>query len=410
MRKSQALLKHRDCALERAEQLKQDAMCYLSQSRSIPAGKDVHDLVQERQARIMHLLGANQDQWQDWKWQLKNRIKDVAALNQILHLSPMKQKRIEQVGRHYRWAISPYYLSLIDPNDSRSPIYLQAIPDMRELMPGGSSDPMGEERTSPAPLITRRYPDRLIINVTNQCAMFCRHCQRRRNIGTVDSNATRSDMMEALDYITRNPEIRDVLITGGDALLLGDRTLDWLLQQLSVIPHVEIIRLGTRVPVTLPQRVTPALCSILKKYPPIYINTQFNHPLEVTPEADEACARLIEAGVVLGNQAVLLRDINDSPEIMRKLNHELLKIRVRPYYIFHAKEVSGTLHFRPSITRGLQIMESLRGHTSGLAVPTYIYNAPGGLGKIPIMPNYMQESDKGFQFRTWEGKCVHVED
>ena len=272
----------------------------------------------------------------------------------------------------------------------------------------GEDDPMGERFTSPAPCITRRYPDRLIVNVTNMCAMYCRHCQRRRNIGDFDQHETRTRLTKALDYIRANTEIRDVLVTGGDALLLSDSTLDWLLGELHSIPHVEIKRLGTRTPVTLPMRVTDELCSILAKYPPIYINTQFNHPKEVTHEAKKAADRLVAAGVVLGNQAVLLKGINHTPDIMKKLNQELLKIRVRPYYIFHAKNVKGTKHFIPSIKEGLAVMEQLRGFTSGLAVPTYIVNAPMGGGKTPILPQYLLSLDEDEDvLKTWEGKIVH---
>jgi lysine 2,3-aminomutase len=274
---------------------------------------------------------------------------------------------------------------------------------------GGSLDPMNEASTSPAPRVTRRYPDRLIINVTNQCAMFCRHCQRRRNISEIDRHAQTGDLSEAIAYVADNREIRDVLITGGDALLLNDHFLDRILGALDRIPHVEIKRIGTRVPVTLPQRVTPELCDVLRRYPPIYINTQFNHPLEITPEARDACSRLIEAGAVLGNQAVLLKGINDSPAVMKKLNHELLRIRVRPYYIFHAKDVRGTRHWQTSIQTGLNIMESMRGHTSGLAVPTYIVNAPGGFGKIPVMPSYIVDMQEDrVTLRTWEGRVTEV--
>jgi lysine 2,3-aminomutase len=250
----------------------------------------------------------------------------------------------------------------------------------------------------------------MIINVTNQCAMYCRHCQRRRNIGEKDRHACLKDIAQALDYVAKNEEIRDVLITGGDALLLSNQVLNHILYELHRIPHVEIKRIGTRVPVTMPQRITPDLCEVIRKYPPIYINTQFNHPLEITPEAKAACDRLIEAGAVLGNQAVLLRGINDQPYVMRKLGQELLKIRVRPYYIFHAKDVQGTRHFQTGVTEGMDIIRSLRGQTSGLAIPTYIVNAPGGLGKIPLMPNHLLETQKDkVVLQTWEGKTIEID-
>lgn len=299
----------------------------------------------------------------------------------------------------------------MDFSNPEDPILLQGIPKIEELFDkSGEEDPMGEALTSPAPCITRRYPDRLIINVTNMCGMYCRHCQRRRNIGETDGHKEKEDLKAALNYIRENPEIRDVLITGGDAFLLSDQTIEWLLAELHSIPHVEIKRLGTRVPVTLPMRITDELLAILAKYPPIYINTQFNHPKEVTLEAKKAADRLVSAGVVLGNQAVLLKGINTDPDVMKKMNQELLKIRVRPYYIFHAKNVKGTRHFIPSIQEGLAVMEALRGFTSGLAVPTYIINAPKGGGKTPLLPQYLLSLDEHRAvLKTWEGKIVYYE-
>ena len=394
----------------RSGRLKQDAFPYLEAVKEMPAASELAAAAAHRKARILEILGDTEEDWHNWKWQLKNRIKDSHTLALILGLSELDKKRIDRVSKVYRWAISPYYLSLIGADYENSPIYRQAVPDIRELNPGGSLDPMNEAQSSPAPCVTRRYPDRMIINVTNQCAMYCRHCQRRRNIGENDHHANLPDIAAALQYVACNREIRDVLITGGDALMLNNRVLKSILEELHSIPHVEIKRLGTRVPVTLPQRVTPELCDILRLYPPIYINTQFNHPREVTAEAKLACDQLISAGAVLGNQAVLLKGVNDDPFVMRKLNQELLKIRVRPYYIFHAKDVQGTRHFQTSVDTGLDIMKSLRGHTSGLAVPTYIVNAPGGLGKIPLMPNHIVEHlPEKVVLRTWEEELVEIE-
>ncbi|NLW44043.1 MAG: glutamate 2,3-aminomutase [Syntrophomonadaceae bacterium] len=409
MREKKAVDDIRQQALIRAEQLSRDALSYMREAEAVETGLTTYERAEVRKQQILDYLGGSLQDWDDWRWQLKNRIKDAGVLADILGMGEVEKKRVEKVGKLFRWAISPYYLSLVPDDYHDNPIFRQAVPDIRELDEGGSLDPMNEAMTSPAPCVTRRYPDRLIINVTNQCAMFCRHCQRRRNIGEKDHHAKSSDISEAIAYVAENREIRDVLITGGDALLLSDQYLDWILGELHRIPHVEIKRIGTRTPVTLPQRVTPELCEVLRRYPPIYINTQFNHPLEVTPEARDACSRLAEAGVVLGNQAVLLKGINDSPTIMRKLNHELLRIRVRPYYIFHAKDVRGTRHWQTSICTGLSIMESLRGHTSGLAVPTYILNAPGGYGKIPVMPNYILDMQEDVvTLRTWEGRVFEV--
>lgn len=397
-------------AIMRSIELRDHSKPYLHFLQSLPSDHDTHEQVNIRKQKILSILGSTEDNWNDWKWQLKNRIHDSAVLAQILGLSEFETKQIERVGETFRWAISPYYLSLIGPNCQESPIFRQSVPDIRELSPGGSLDPMNEALTSPTPCVTRRYPDRLIINVSNQCAMYCRHCQRRRNIGETDRHSCKNDIAQAIHYVAKNPEIRDVLITGGDAFMLSDKILDWILSELHQIPHVEIKRIGTRTPVTLPQRITSELCEVISKYPPIYINIQFNHPLEITPESKEACDRLVRAGAVLGNQAVLLRGVNDQPFVMKKLNQELLKIRVRPYYIFHAKDVKGTRHFQTSIHEGMDIIRTLRGYTSGLAVPAYIVNAPGGLGKIPLMPNHIMQVRKDkIILKTWEGKLIEIE-
>jgi lysine 2,3-aminomutase len=400
----------REIALKRAAELKARISDYLEAKDKIPSGREVQAEIAARQRRIMAYFGATEKEWQDWRWQLRHRITTVEVLKELIPLTPEEMEAIQAVQKVYRWAVSPYYLSLMG-DDPNCPIRRQALPSRMELedklgIPD-LPDPMAEELTSPAPCITRRYPDRLIINVTNQCAMYCRHCQRRRNIGEVDTTRSRKELEQALDYIRANPEIRDVLITGGDALMLSDQMLDWLLTELDHIPHVEIKRIGTRVPVTLPQRITSELCQVLAKHPPIYLNTQFNHPREITEEAKLACDRLVEAGVVLGNQSVLLRGINNHPFIMRKLNQELLKIRVRPYYLFHAKPVTGTTHFITSIKEGIEIMEQLRGYTSGLAVPTYIINAPNGYGKTPVLPQYVVAIGEGYVLlRTWEKRIL----
>ena len=398
----------RQISIQRAVELESRIKDYLEARTKIPVGRELEDRIARQRAKILKLLGGTEADWQDWKWQMANRITDVELLSEVLELSEREAEEIRAVGEKFRWAISPYYLSIIDPADSADPVRLQAIPQWPELEPGsGEDDPMGEEFTNPAPRITRRYPDRLIINVTNVCAMYCRHCQRRRNIGETDRHSPTDDLQAALDYIRQHPEIRDVLVTGGDSLMLSDEKIDWLLTELDNIPHVEIKRLGTRVLVTLPQRITKELCDILAKHPPLYLNTQFNHPQELTKEAVEAAERLVKAGVVLGNQAVLLKNINNDKHVMKKLNHELLKARIRPYYIFHAKEVIGTRHFVTPIEDGLEIMEHLRGYTSGLAIPTYIINAPKGYGKTPMLPEYLvsTERDKVY-IRTWEKRIM----
>ena len=280
---------------------------------------------------------------------------------------------------------------------------------MAEMDLGGEPDPMGEEHTNPAGLITRRYPDRLILNITNVCGMFCRHCQRRRRIGDIDSALMASELEESVEYVRRNPEIRDVLITGGDALALSNGELDYILGAIRAIPHVEIIRMGTRALVTMPQRFDDEFVAMVKKYHPLFINTHFNHPRELTDDAIRAAEKLVNAGVPLGNQMVLLEGVNNNKYVVRMLNEGLLRTRIRPYYIFHAKHVSGTGHFQTNIDDGLQIMEYLRGHTSGMCVPTYIINAPGGLGKVPILPQYIvRKTDKEVVLKTWEGKEVTI--
>ncbi len=398
-------------ALSRADVLRELIEEYLEAKKTIRTGFDLADEFAAAQAKILEYLSGWETDWNNWRWQLRHRIADVETLAALLPLDEAAKQELAEVGKHLRWAISPYYLALIMSDRPFGPLWKQAIPSLPEVNDqDGEDDPMAEQWTSPAPGVTRRYPDRLIINVTNQCAMFCRHCQRRRNIGQRDQHLAHLQLIAALNYVRANQEIRDVLVTGGDALLLDDQVLDWLLHELHSIPHVEIKRLGTRVPVTMPQRVTPNLCAILDKYPPLYINTQFNHPLEITPEAKQACDMLAKAGAVLGNQSVLLRGINNQPHVMKKLNQELLKIRVRPYYIFHAKNVKGTSHFITPVDDGLKIMEHLRGFTSGLAVPTYIINAPGGYGKIPIAPRYMIGKKGGrLLLRTWENRIIAMD-
>lgn len=400
----------REVSLHRADELKQEIADYLDVESTIETGMRLHERNLHNKEHILKYFEASENDWDNWAWQMKNRINDGNVLASILGLNEFEVQTIKRVSKKVRWAISPYYLSLIDfENCTASPIYKQSVPSLHEIIEyKGEDDPMGEEMSNPAPRITRRYPDRLIINVTNQCAMYCRHCQRRRNFGETDNHATRKDLEAALQYIKNNSEIRDVLITGGDALMLSDRTLDWLLGELDAISHVEIKRIGTRTPVTLPQRISANLCAVLKRHTPIYINTQFNSPLEVTPEAKQACDRLIEAGVVLGNQAVLLKGINDNVHVMKKLNQELLKIRVRPYYLFQAKEVKGTTHFISPINTGLDIMKHLRGYTSGLAVPTYVINAPGGYGKTPVNPEYVLDiNENEVIISTWQGKTFN---
>ncbi len=399
-------------SLERADVLKHKIDDYMLARKSISRGLELEDVIQGRKKKILNILNGTEEDWNNYKWQLSNRITDVDTLSKILDLSEKEKQNINEVASKFRWAISPYYLSLIDPKDPYDPIKLLSIPMKVELNDDENDlDPMNEKYTNPAGCITRRYPDRLIINVTNECAMYCRHCQRRRNIGQTDSHNSKAMIQESIDYIRENEEIRDVLVTGGDSLTLKDDMLEWILSELKSISHVDYIRLGSRTLVTMPQRVTDDLCNMLKKYHPIYINTHFNHPMEITEESKKACEKLANVGVPLGNQAVLLNGINNDKFIMKCLNHELLKIRVKPYYIFQSKHVKGTRHFNTSVDSGIEIMEYLRGYTSGLAIPTYIINAPKGGGKTPILPQYLISKGTDYlMMRTWEGNVVKMED
>jgi lysine 2,3-aminomutase len=367
--------------------------------------------ISSRIKNVRNLMGCSDSEWRDWRWQIDNRICTVSKLEKIIELTEDEKKAFRRISGKFRWAISPYYASLIDPADRNCPIRMQGVPSIEELLDSEQTlDPMGEGSTSPIPGIVRRYPDRLIINVTNQCPMFCRHCQRRRRIGQRDLHTSDSKILEAIEYIKGSPEVRDVLITGGDPLMLEDDHLHWILEQIDDIPTVEIKRIGTRCPVTLPYRITPDLRRMLSKHHPLFVNTQFNHPREITRDAAKACNMLSKAGIPLGNQTVLLAGVNNHIVVQRKLNQSLLRIRVRPYYLFHCKTVKGISHFRTSVDAGIEIIENLRGHTSGIAIPHFVVNAPGGLGKVALSPNYVVSSGKGYIIiRTWEMKTVKYE-
>lgn len=398
-------------SLQRAADLKETIQDYLNNSVNIPTGHRDWDRITLNQKKLRESFNITEKEWYNWEWQLENRVTDTALLKDLFNFTPDQVKEIETTGSKYRWAVSPYYLSLIDPANPEDPVRAQSIPVIQEYNDAlGNFDPMDEEYTSPAPSVTRRYPDRLIINVSNKCAMYCRHCQRRRNIGETDSDTPDENIKAALEYVRENREIRDVLLTGGDAFMLSNEKIDWLLTELDKIPHVEIKRFGTRTPVTVPYRIDDELCEILSRHLPVYVNTQFNHPLEITPDTREACFKLARSGAAIGNQAVLLRGINNDPYVMRKLNQELLKIMVRPYYIFHAKEVRGTSHFRTRVEEGIEIMNQLRGFTSGLAIPAFIVNSPGGYGKTPVLPNYLIDFyDEKICLRTWENRIMEYE-
>ena len=346
------------------------------------------------------------EQWNDWKWQVKNRIETYEELSKYFTFEPDEAEGIKKALAKFRMAITPYYLSLIDPNDPFDPIRRQAIPQGAEcnIAPADLNDPLHEDEDSPAPGLTHRYPDRVLFLITDMCSMYCRHCTRRRFAGQKDDESPSERIEKCLAYIEKTPEVRDVLLSGGDALMVSDKKLEYIIQRLRAIPHVEIVRIGSRTPVVCPQRITPELCEMLKKYHPIWLNTHFNHPNEFTPEAEQALARLANAGIPLGNQTVLLRGVNDCVHVMKKLMHELVRNRVRPYYIYQCDLSMGLEHFRTPVSKGIEIIENLRGHTSGYAVPTFVVDAPGGGGKTPVMPQYVisQSPDKVI-LRNFEG-------
>ena len=345
--------------------------------------------------------------WEDWQWQVKNRISTLEAISQIVKLTPEEEQGIKKASGRMMMAITPYWASLMDPDDPNCPLRRQAIPTVAEshIGPHEMRDPCAEDRDSPADFLVHRYPDRVLLLSTEQCAMYCRHCTRRRLVGDKKETNNPNKFDKAIEYIRSNRKIRDVLISGGDPLMLEDDVLEGLIQKVRAVPHVEFLRIGTRVPVSLPQRITSAFVSMLKKYSPLFVSIHFNHPKEVTRRCKVACDMLADSGIPLGSQTVLLKGINDRPYIMRKLLHELLRIRVRPYYIYQCDPVKGTQHFRTPVAVGINIIEKLRGHTSGYAVPTYVIDGPGGGGKIPVGPNYVLSQAKGkYVLRNYKGK------
>ncbi len=346
------------------------------------------------------------EQWNDWRWQIRNGIRDIETLEKVIPLTDTEREHLRKCLGKFTMEITPYYAALMDRNDPDCPVRMQSVPRLLELHddPSDLADPLHEDVDSPVPGLTHRYPDRVLLLVTNICSMNCRHCTRRRFVGDTDVDMPEENIGKAIEYIRKTKTVRDVLISGGDPLVLGDEQLESILSRLRAIDHVEIIRIGTRTPVVMPQRITDSLVNMLKKYHPVYVNTHFNHAKEITKEAREACARLADAGVQLGNQSVLLRGLNDSPEVMKQLVHKLLTIRVRPYYIYQCDLSLGISHFRTSVDKGIEIIEALRGHTTGLAVPTFVVDAPGGGGKIPVMPNYViTRGENKVVLRNYEG-------
>ncbi len=345
--------------------------------------------------------------WNDWHWQLRNRITSLEQLESLVRLSKEERAGCLFAPGKLSLAVTPHFFNLIDPEDPDCPVRRQVIPRIEEsdVAPGESPDPVGEESTMPVPGIVHRYPDRVLFLVTDRCAAYCRYCTRSRLVSNAQAYDFHPELEKGLAYIAAHPEIRDVLISGGDPLLLSDAKLDQLLGRLRAIPHVEFIRIGSRIPVFLPQRVTEGLCDALKRHGPVWLSIHVNHPKEVTAELAAACERLAFAGVPLGNQSVLLRGVNDDEEVMRALLHRLLMIRVRPYYLYACDLIEGSSHLRVPVERGIEIIRSLRGHTTGYAVPQFVIDAPGGGGKVPVNPAYVQAIQDGIvELRNFEGR------
>jgi lysine 2,3-aminomutase len=364
-------------------------------SRRAPAFQDVPD-----------------DKWNDWRWQLSNRLNSAADFERVLALTDSERKALSTAGL-FRVDITPYFASQIDPNDPNDPIRRQVIPRAEEIVPftGMMEDSLAEDLHSPVPGLAHRYPDRVLMLLTTQCASYCRYCTRSRIVGDPSATFSREDFNAQIEYLKNTPQVRDVLLSGGDPLVLAPKLLEEILARLREIEHIEVIRIGSRVPVFLPQRITQELCDTIAKYHPVWLNIHVNHPNEITKELYEACDRMSRAGIPLGNQSVLLAGVNDCVHVMRKLMNDLVRMRVRPYYIYQCDLVEGAGHFRTPVGKGIEIIEGLRGHISGYAVPTFVVDAPGGGGKIPVMPNYLiSMSDHKIILRNYEGYITTYEE
>ena len=333
------------------------------------------------------------EQWADWKWQFKNRIMNADSLKKIIDLSSEEENFLNECLNRFRMAITPYYACLMSPENLKCPIRAQCIPSPNEMDVSDfeKADPLGEEKYTKVPSIVHKYPDRVLFLLTGKCAMYCRHCTRRRLAGNEDFTIHEKDINNAIDYIKAHTEVRDVLLSGGDPFILSEAFLESIIKRLREIEHVEVIRIGTRTPVVIPMRITDELLNMLKKYQPIWINTHFNHPSEITPEAVAACAKIVDAGIPLGNQTVLLKGVNNDVDTIKELCLKLVKHRIRPYYLYQCDIAQGINHFRTPINQGLDIMEHLRGYISGFAVPTFVIDAPNGGGKVPVNVQYVEE-------------------
>jgi lysine 2,3-aminomutase len=351
--------------------------------------------------------------WNDWHWQQRERVTDLARLEKVVNVTPAERRAVVETAAEFQMGITPYYAALMDPDDPSCPVRLQSVPTMDETVVSAVDleDPLAEERDMPTPGITHRYPDRVLFYVTHNCPVYCRHCTRKRKVADPTSAAAKKQIEDSIAYIEKHTEVRDVVVSGGDPLSLSDERLDYILGRLRAIPHVEIFRLGTRNLVTLPQRVTDDFVRMLREHHPVYVNTHFNHPKECTAETFEAARRIADAGCPIGNQMVLLRGVNDDAKIVKELNHKLLLMRIRPYYIYQCDLAKGIGHFRTPVEKGIEIIEALRGHTSGLAVPHFVIDAPGGGGKIPVSPQYVVGREgKRWILRNYAGKRYEYEE
>ncbi|HSI03248.1 MAG TPA: KamA family radical SAM protein [Myxococcota bacterium] len=364
-------------------------------------------------ARPPYFRDVSDAQWNDWKWQQAHRIRSLEVLEQVLVLSDDERQAVVQAGAKFAMAITPYYASIMDREDPKCPVRRQAVPVMAELEVAASEleDPLAEDSHMPVPNLTHRYPDRALLYATHNCPVYCRHCNRKRKVGDPTSAPKRDELVEAIDYVRKTPAIRDVLVSGGDPLTMADQRLVAVLADLRSIPHLEIIRIATRNPVTLPMRITPELVSQLRAFHPLFVNTHFNHEKECTEEAGRALTTLADAGCVVGNQMVLLKGINDDPSMVRRMNQWLLKHRCRPYYIFQCDSVEGASHFRTPVESGVNIIRALRGWTSGLAVPHYVVDLPNGGGKVPVQPVYLTSHDgTQMKFVNYAGEAYTYEE
>jgi lysine 2,3-aminomutase len=346
-------------------------------------------------------------EWNDWRWQARNRIRKLDQFTTMLQLSDREREGIERGGSMLPVGITPYYMSLLDYSDSDQPLRKTVVPRADEFLrtKGEADDPLGEDGHSPVPGLVHRYPDRVLLLALDFCSTYCRYCTRSRVVGHGEILPNEKRLEAAFEYLRRTPQVRDVLISGGDPLALAEDKLDWILSRLRAIPHIEFVRIGTKMPAVLPQRITPQLTKVLRKYHPLWMSVHFLHPDECTPESHKACSRLADAGIPLGSQTVLLKGVNDSVETMKQLIHRLLLMRVRPYYLYQCDPISGSAHFRTTVTKGIEIIEGLRGHTTGYAVPTYVIDAPGGGGKIPLQPEYYKGRDgDDVILRNFEGQ------